>query len=340
MIWIAFYFMRLDREIACDSFALKYVKREQHKEYGRSILILLDKISYNFRTPLSIGIINRKSEIRKRLKMLVWKGNIRKRWKVLFICIFIFLFITSFTKYVPELRIEEGLSIGLKHENLSKYSVALVAGHGGKDPGAIGINGFKEKDLTLSISKRIEKELSQTGIRVFSIRKTDNFIPLRKIPAIIDSIGPDVAVHIHGGYASDSTINGLTTYYQKHIPKSGILDSLLHNQLISHSSIVDRGSYTAPFFVLKGLNIPSVLIEPGYISNKEDLRKLQNDTYQDKISIAIKEAVLEYFHYYAFGMDKLDDDAKSKSSGSAGHARVYGVTETDTSNKSLFQASF
>ena len=298
VIWVAFYLMRREREFACDTLALQFIKRDRHKEYGHSILLLLEKISYNFKTPLSIGLINSKSELSMRLKMLVGKNNIRKKWKFIFFCLFIPLIIMSFIKYVPDSQIKEGLSIELDHDNLSKYSVAIVAGHGGKDPGAIGINGVKEKDLNLSIAKKIQRNLNKTGMNVFAIRTADKFIPLKKITEIIDSIGTDIAIHVHCNYTPDNTNNGLTTYYGKNKPKSKTLDSLLHNQLITRTSLVDRGSFTAPFWVLNRSNIPSVLIQPGYISNKEDLRKLKNESVQDNIALAIKEALLEYFHTY------------------------------------------
>ena len=285
LIWLAFYLMRVDREIACDGNALKYLSNKEQLEYGRSILQLVEKNRYEISMPLAVGLINNKFELSRRIKMLANKCSNRRKWKVLFVCVFIPLLTMSFTKYVPNLQNVED-------------KVAIVAGHGGNDPGAIGIGGIKEKNLTLQISDKIYDKLNETELDVFLLRKDDRFISLKKVTNMLDSVNADLAIYIHCNFHKDSSYNGLKTYYQKDNNRSFTMDSLFHQQFKSTLNINDNGSDTPPFWVLKETDVPGVMINAGFISNEEDLDKLMNDDFQDNLASDVRDAILKFFTSY------------------------------------------
>jgi N-acetylmuramoyl-L-alanine amidase len=136
---------------------------------------------------------------------------------------------TNSTVYVPESFVRNTLilimgrqpaekSAAVKERKPSgKYSIRAVvldAGHGGRDPGAVGRRlRLKERDLTLSIAKKIKGILEDNGIRVVMTRSDDTFIPLRDRPRIANSSGADIFVSVHVNASRSRSLNGFECYY-------------------------------------------------------------------------------------------------------------------------------
>jgi N-acetylmuramoyl-L-alanine amidase len=171
--------------------------------------------------------------------------------------------------------------------------VIIDPGHGGKDPGAIGIDGVREKDVILPISKRVTEILQQNGVQVKMTRNSDYFVSLQGRVDMAEKANASVFVSIHANSAGASRpdVSGLETYYYD----SGLsLARIVHNNILQSLNIRDRGVRRARFFVLRKSSMPSILVETGYLTGREDLAKLRTSSYQNQMAEAIARGVLQY----------------------------------------------
>lgn len=178
------------------------------------------------------------------------------------------------------------------------FVLALDAGHGGEDNGALGVNGVKEKDLTLKIANRLAQMGEAYNVKVVTIRPGDNAISLDERIAKANSLSADVMVSIHVNKpepGNTSVFNGFDIMVEKRSNKyaeSRILGSAIAAQLQSvqiQSRLVDKGLH-----VLRNVNMPAVLIECGYLDNALDIERINNDTQLDKLCSTILNGLVVY----------------------------------------------
>jgi N-acetylmuramoyl-L-alanine amidase len=179
----------------------------------------------------------------------------------------------------------------------SKGRVVIVVdpGHGGKDPGAIGIGGLREKDVILPISKRVAEILKQNGVEVVLTRKSDYFVSLQGRVDIAERSDADVFVSIHANSAGANRpgVNGLETYYYESGQR---LAQSVHRNILRSVNIKDRGVRKARFYVLRKSSMPSILVETGFLTGREDASNLRNSLYQNKMAEGIARGVLQYLN--------------------------------------------
>lgn len=183
----------------------------------------------------------------------------------------------------------------LKEEN--EFIVVIDPGHGGIDKGAIQ-GELYEKDLTLKISEIVKKELISKGCTVFMTREDDIGIDLKERYVFANSKDADVFVSIHINSNNDSIHKGMSTYYydingiqekeRKELAKS------IQKEIIKSDNWTDKGILKQDIAVLKGSNMPSVLVECGFITNSEDREKLQEESVIENIATNISQGILNY----------------------------------------------
>lgn len=177
--------------------------------------------------------------------------------------------------------------------------VVLDAGHGGTDPGAQRA-AIQEKELTLAITEKLKSTLIHKGVKVEMTRSDDTFVSLEDRVKITNATRPDafVSVHINSLEAS-SNIQGIETYYQT--GQSKPLADVIHQSLVGGLQVPDRSVRKARFYVINHTDVPAVLAEVGYITNKEERDKLISADYQNQIADAIARGVILYLnkHYQA-----------------------------------------
>ncbi|QLE55120.1 N-acetylmuramoyl-L-alanine amidase [Nostoc sp. TCL26-01] len=174
-----------------------------------------------------------------------------------------------------------------------KVVVLIDPGHGGKDPGAIGIGGVREKDIILPISTRIAQILQQNGVQVIMTRSSDYFVSLPGRVQMAEKVGADVFVSIHANSAGAGRpdVSGLETYYYD----NGLsLARIVHSNIRQSLNVRDRGVRRARFYVLRKSSMPSILVETGYLTGREDVANLQSSAYQNKMAEAIARGILQY----------------------------------------------
>ena len=224
-------------------------------------------------------------------------------------------------------------------QNYNKNVIVIDAGHGGPDPGAVR-NNIKEKDLTLSAAKFLEKELLKKNFKVYLTRNSDKYIKLRNRVKYARNKSADLFISIHADSTLNKQTNGTSIYSlsEKASDKlsqaladrdnksdliagldlddldkdvSDILIDLSRRETKNSSinfaelfisylgkqkfNLLRRPHRQAGFAVLKAPDVPSVLIEMGFISNNSDLKKLTNPEFQKKLMKNIANIIEKYF---------------------------------------------
>ncbi|MDB9304755.1 MULTISPECIES: N-acetylmuramoyl-L-alanine amidase [Cyanophyceae] len=171
--------------------------------------------------------------------------------------------------------------------------VMIDPGHGGKDPGAIGIGSLREKDVILPISKRIAAILQQNGVQAVLTRDSDYFVSLQGRVDLAQRANADLFVSIHANAISMSRpdVNGLETYYYD---SGQSLASSIHRSITQNVTIRDRKVRRARFYVLRKSSMPSVLVEVGFVTGAEDAARLRTTAYQNQMADAIARGILQH----------------------------------------------
>lgn len=174
-----------------------------------------------------------------------------------------------------------------------KIVVIIDPGHGGKDPGAIGLGGLQEKNVILPISKQITALLEKQGVQVVMTRDSDYFVDLAPRVTIAERANADLFVSIHANAmpANRTDISGIETYY---FSSGDRLARAIHSSVLQNVNIRDRGVRKARFYVLRKSSMPSVLVEVGFVTGNEDSSRLGTSAYQNQMAAAIANGILQY----------------------------------------------
>lgn len=174
-----------------------------------------------------------------------------------------------------------------------KVVVVVDPGHGGKDSGAPGIGGLLEKDVILPISKKIAAILEKNGVQAVLTRNSDYFVELQGRVDLAEQKNADLFVSIHANsVANRPDVNGLETYYYD---SGARLAQVVHNSILRNiGTIKDRGVRKARFYVLRKSSMPSILVETGFMTGREDNPRLGNPEYQNRMAEAIANGILQY----------------------------------------------
>jgi N-acetylmuramoyl-L-alanine amidase len=171
--------------------------------------------------------------------------------------------------------------------------VAVDAGHGGSDPGAIGPTGVKEKDVVLAIAQALKRLLNRHHLDVVMIRDADVFVPLEDRAQIASRGGATLFVSIHANASTDPNANGTQTFYAN--PASQPLAVSVLDEVSRATGMTSRGASQASFQVLVDTNqIPSILVETAFITNWREEAVLRNSSVQ----LAMAQGVLKGIQRY------------------------------------------
>lgn len=174
-----------------------------------------------------------------------------------------------------------------------KLVVLIDPGHGGKDPGAIGIGGLREKQVILPIGKRVAQILEQNGIQVVMSRKSDYFVSLPGRVKMAERVKADLFVSIHANSAGKSRpdVNGLETYYYD----TGLsFARTVHRRILRTVKMRSRGVRKARFYVLRKTSMPAILVETGYLTGRTDVKNLRSQWFRNKMAEGIARGILDY----------------------------------------------
>lgn len=177
-------------------------------------------------------------------------------------------------------------------------TIMLDPGHGGSDPGAEGaIRGVWEAQLNLEISALLRRELESLGYHVITTRDQDRFVSLGSRADYANSALPYIFVSIHNNSHPNSEMSGAMTFYHPTSSSGPQLARLVQHELTAATGFVDKGIRQANFFVLRETAVPSVLVECGFLTNREECRSLTSPATQ----LAIAQAVARGIDYFVTG---------------------------------------
>ncbi|MDJ0697081.1 N-acetylmuramoyl-L-alanine amidase [Mastigocoleus sp. MO_188.B34] len=171
--------------------------------------------------------------------------------------------------------------------------VIVDPGHGGKDPGAIGIGGLREKDIILPISQKVVEILEKNGVQAILTRKSDYFVSLKRRVQLAEQANANVFVSIHANSVglSRPDVSGLEVYYYN----SGYgLAQSVRKRVLNTVNVRDRRVRKARFYVLRKSSMPAILVETGYVTGREDAAKLRQQWYRNKMAEGIARGILDY----------------------------------------------
>ncbi len=171
--------------------------------------------------------------------------------------------------------------------------IVIDPGHGGHDPGTVGIGGVQEKDVILPISLDVAEILRKQGIEIIMTRDTDTFISLEGRTDMANDLNADLFVSIHANAINLSRpdVNGLETYYYQ---SGRRLAEIIHWSVLNGVNIDDRGIRRARFFVLRHSTMPAVLVEVGFLTGEEDASRLKDPDHRRQMAEAIARGIIEY----------------------------------------------
>jgi N-acetylmuramoyl-L-alanine amidase len=167
--------------------------------------------------------------------------------------------------------------------------IVVDPGHGGLDSGAVG-NGFFEKDINLSVSLKLRDILEANNVDIILTRDKDITLGLSERCDIANKNKADYFISIHCNSFKDSSAKGTETYSYTVSTSGGKLAKSIQQAIVTNLNTVDRGVKTANFYVLHHTNMTAVLVELGFITNKEDLDLILNK--QNLFAISISNGIL------------------------------------------------
>ena len=177
-----------------------------------------------------------------------------------------------------------------------RFKVVIDPGHGGPDPGAIGIGGLRETDVVLDICLQMARLLQARGVQVLMTRTSEVDVDLPPRVSLANSSGADLFVSVHANALSMSRpdVNGIETFYFEGAGASARrLAAALQQQMVAISpGSPDRGVRTGRFFVIRRTVMPSALVEMGFLTGSLDSRRLADASFRRSMALALSAGVL------------------------------------------------
>lgn len=189
---------------------------------------------------------------------------------------------------------------------LSSFCIVIDAGHGGADPGKVGVTNLLEKDINLSIALLLAEELNANGISTVLTRETDidlsngasnlKSADMRNRCQLIIDAAPIFTISIHQNSYPSENVTGAQVFYFTHSEEGKNLATTLQNSLITN---LDPSNTRQPkandtYYLLKKTPTPTVIVECGFLSSPAESALLATSEYQQKIVSAISLGVMEY----------------------------------------------
>lgn len=181
-------------------------------------------------------------------------------------------------------------------ETSDKFVIVIDPGHGGKDPGAKGTANNDEKALVLAIAKRMKPILEKNeNFQVVMTREGDTYPTLADRANLANRLKADVFMSVHAN-SGPASAHGTETYYTS--ARSREFASIVHRHLIEATGFYNRGLKTANYYVTKNTNMPSTLIEVGFLTNSADNKKMLDPDFQQRVAEAMAAAINEYYRLH------------------------------------------
>ena len=190
-----------------------------------------------------------------------------------------------------------------------KYIVCVDPGHGGTDPGKVGINGQLEKDINLEIAKKLKTYLEASDVTVVLTRDKDmglyssgdahkKMADMRKRCQLIEEVKPDLVISIHQNSYHEEAIRGGQVFYYKTSVRGKQLAQILQERFdyVLGDANKRQAKANDNYYLLLHVKEPIVIAECGFLSNREEAEKLETKEYQDRLAWTLHMGIMEYLN--------------------------------------------
>lgn len=187
---------------------------------------------------------------------------------------------------------------------LKNKVIVLDPGHGGTDPGAIGLNRTQEKTLTLSVALQAKSLLEKAGAKVIMTRQDDRDVfgpsasaveELKARTTVANNRKADAFISIHINSFTNRTAGGTSTYFYQKTPYDAMLAENLQTSLLGAGGLQNRGVNSANFYVIKQTLMPAALLELAFISNPDEEKLLNTPQFQQRMAQGIVQGLDRFF---------------------------------------------
>ncbi|MBF8435790.1 N-acetylmuramoyl-L-alanine amidase [Halanaerobiaceae bacterium Z-7014] len=204
-------------------------------------------------------------------------------------------------------EVDSEIMVSLAKEQLDDTSTIIVLdpGHGGFDAGAIGPTGLTEKEVALAISLKAAEILENNDHQVILTRDDDTFVTLNDRVDIANNSDAGLFVSVHSNAAHRNSVGGIETY---HAPNrrsdSYMLANIMQRSMLDHLGLTDRGVKSDNFYVIRNTEMPAVLLEIGFLSNREEEELLRDSSFREEAAQSIAEGIEEYLNQIHSGEEE------------------------------------
>lgn len=191
----------------------------------------------------------------------------------------------------------------------SRPVVVIDSGHGGRDPGKIGVDGSLEKDVNLQIARKLKEYLEQSDVAVVMTRDNDaglydesdgnkKMADMKERCSLINQTNPALTVSIHQNSYHEETISGGQVFYYKNSPQGKRLAEILQSRFDFVLGENNRRGAKANdnYYLLLHVRSPIVIVECGFLSNQKEAALLNTKEYQDRLAWTIHMGIMEYLN--------------------------------------------
>lgn len=194
-------------------------------------------------------------------------------------------------------------------EDDERICVVIDAGHGGADPGKVGINGANEKDINLKIAEYVKQYLEAIDIEVVMTRETDQGLndedasnkkvqDMKRRIELIEETAPAITVSIHQNSYPEEYVHGAQVFFYTGSKEGQELAQSIQDQLVAKVDPENKRQVKAndSYYLLKKTGTPIVIVECGFLSNSAEAEKLCTEAYQKRVAWAIHIGILRYLN--------------------------------------------
>ncbi len=187
--------------------------------------------------------------------------------------------------------------------------VVIDAGHGGQDPGKVGIDGSLEKDINLQIALKLQKFLQMQDVDAVLTRDSDRGLydenasnkkvqDMKNRVALIEEHQPALVVSIHQNSYHEEYVHGAQAFYYAGSERSKELAERIQRVMAEEldKDNARQAKANDSYYLLKKTSVPIVIVECGFLSNYEEAQKLASDAYQERAAWAIHLAVMQWLN--------------------------------------------
>lgn len=200
------------------------------------------------------------------------------------------------------------VSVWMNSEEVEKKEnvIVLDPGHGGSDPGMIGIDGLEEKNINLSVTLLLKEMLEEKGYTVVLTREEDKGLydesaqnkkaqDLQRRIALIDETAPALTVSIHQNSYPQEEIKGAQVFYYTHSGEGKKAAEIMQESLLVLDDTNHRkAKANDTYYLLKRTESPTIIVECGFLTNAEEAGLLKQEEYQKKVAEAIVAGIKAY----------------------------------------------